>query len=82
MLIKESAVKYFLEYCASQIFNFSGVEVFENIRNTSNAAFIQKQPLEVFYKRRVPKNCARFIGKHLCRSLFIIKLMASGLQVY
>ena len=36
--------------------------------------FIQKQPLEVFYKKKpVPKNCAIFIGKHLRWSLFLIK---------
>ena len=28
------------------------------------------------------KNFAKLIGKHLCRSLFVIKLQASGLELY
>ena len=34
----------------------------------------QKQPLEVFYEKAVLKNFAIFTGKHLCWSLFLIKL--------
>ena len=37
----------------------------------------RKQPLELLYKKRVLRNFANFIGKHLCRSLFLI-----GLQAY
>ena len=36
--------------------------------------FLQKQPLEVFYKKGVLKNFAKFIGKHLCQSLFFNKV--------
>ena len=36
----------------------------------------QKQPPEVFYKKAVFKNFAIFTGKHLCWSLFLIKLQA------
>ena len=36
--------------------------------------FIQKQSLEVFYKKRVLKNFAKFTGKHLCGSLFFNKI--------
>ena len=36
---------------------------------------IQKQPPKVFYKRAVLKNLAIFTGKHLCWSLFLIKLL-------
>ena len=32
----------------------------------------QKQPPEVFYKKGAFKNFARFIGKHLCGSLFLM----------
>ena len=35
---------------------------------------VQKQPLEVFYKKTVLINFATFIGKYLCWSLFLIKL--------
>ena len=34
-----------------------------------------KQPRGVFYKKIVLKSFAIFIGKHLCWSLFLIKLM-------
>ena len=34
----------------------------------------QKQPPEVFCKKRVLKNFTKFTGKHLCQSLFLIKL--------
>ena len=34
----------------------------------------QKQPPEVFYKKAVFKNLTIFKGKHLCRSLFLVKL--------
>ena len=43
-------------------------------------SYIKKQPLEVFYKKGVLNNFANFTGKHLCWSLFLIKLHASGLK--
>ena len=43
---------------------------------------IQKPPLEVCCKKVVLKNFVNFIGKHLCWSLFLIKLQGSGLQLY
>ena len=33
----------------------------------------QKQPPEVSYKEGVPKNFAKFTGKHLNQSLFLVK---------
>ena len=36
--------------------------------------YFQKQPPEVFCKKGVLKKFANFIGKHLFRSLFLIKL--------
>ena len=42
---------------------------------------IQKQPLEVFYKKKVfLKKFAKFTGKRLCQSLFLIKLQATLLK--
>ena len=35
---------------------------------------IQKQPPEVFYKKDVFKNFGIFTGKHVCWSLFLMKL--------
>ena len=34
---------------------------------------LQKQPT-VFYKKDVPKNFAKFTGKHLCKSFFLNKI--------
>ena len=42
----------------------------------------QKQLSEVFYKKSVLINFAKFKGKHLCWSLFFIMLQASGLQLH
>ena len=39
----------------------------------------QKQPTEVFWKKCVLENFLKFAGKHLCQSLFLIKLQAWGL---
>ena len=36
-------------------------------------ANVQKQPPELFYKKGVLKNWTKFIGKHLCQSLFFKK---------
>ena len=38
--------------------------------------YVQKQPPEVFFKKGVLKNFANLTGKHLCWSLFLIKLQA------
>ena len=40
---------------------------------------MQKQLLEVFYKKAVLKNLAIFTGKHLCWSLFLIQDIAKFL---
>ena len=37
---------------------------------------------EVFYKKGVPRNFAKFTGKHLCQSLFFNKVAARDLQLY
>ena len=37
-------------------------------------SFIQNQPLKVLCKKGVLKNFTNFTGKHLCQSLFLIKL--------
>ena len=36
---------------------------------------------EMFYKKVVLKNFAKFTGKHLCQSLFLKKLQAIGLSL-
>ena len=42
--------------------------------------FPQKQPPDVFCKKGVLGNLAKFTGKHLCQRLFFNKL--AGLQLY
>ena len=34
----------------------------------------QKEPPEVFYEKSVLRNCAKFMGKQLCQSLFFNKI--------
>ena len=34
----------------------------------------QKEPPEVFYEKRVLRNCAKFMEKQLCQSLFFNKI--------
>ena len=40
--------------------------------------YVQKQPPDVFYKKGVLKNFAKFTGKRLCQSLFFNRV--SGLR--
>ena len=42
--------------------------------NSEPINLLQKQQPEVFHKRDVPENSAIFTGKHLCWSVFLIKL--------
>ena len=42
--------------------------------NHAKSVIIEKHSPEVFYKKSGPKNFAIFTGKHLCWSLFFIKL--------
>ena len=39
---------------------------------------MQKQPLEVFYKKGVLKNFAKFTGKHLWQVLFFNKVVGGA----
>ena len=43
---------------------------------------LQKQPPEVFCKKGVPRNLAKFLGKHLCQGLYFNKVAGLGLQLY
>ena len=45
-----------------------------------NKHAMQKQPPEVFYKKAVLENFAKFTGKHLCQSSFFNKV--GGMQIY
>ena len=45
-------------------------------------AFSRSRRLEVFCEKGVLKSFAKFTGKHLRQSLFLIKLQTLGLQIY
>ena len=51
--------------------------LFVSIHNGGIGTF-QKQPREVFFKKRFLKNFASFTRKHLCWNLFLIKLNDFG----
>ena len=50
------------------------VSVFTSSTTGSQVCLNQKQPPEVFSKKGVLKNFAKFTGKHLCQSLFFNKV--------
>ena len=47
---------------------------FERKTNIGDMNSSQKQSPQVFYKKAILKNFVTFTGKHLCWSLFLIKL--------
>ena len=62
-------------------------EVWDRINDEANEEFVtvRSSRPEVFCEKGVLRNFAKFTGKHLCQSLFLIKLQASrpqGLQLY
>ena len=42
----------------------------------------EQPPPELFRRKGAIRNFAKFTGKHLCHSLFLIKLQPLGLQLY
>ena len=75
----------YMKKCFSQTYTTAIFQVFSilnfEIFIKTHVIFIflwwnQKQPPEVFHKKAVLKNFATFTGKHLCWSLFLIKLEA------
>ena len=50
----------------------------QNPQTTAAIHYFQKQPLKVFCKKGVLKKLKNFIEKHLCWSLFLVKLHAFG----
>ena len=51
-----------------------------NIYGKALGTSLQKQSLEVFCKKGVLRNFAKFTGKHLCQSLFFDKVAGLRLQ--
>ena len=56
-------------------------ELGQTITHLQILTTIRSSRPKVFSKKGVLGNFAKFIGKHLCQSLFVIKLPASGLQL-
>ena len=52
----------------------SATRTLERTENNPNVNIFKKQPQEVFFKKGLLKYFAKFIGKHLCQSLFFIKV--------
>ena len=48
------------------------------MQNFFVSIYNQKQPPEVFLRKGVLRNFAKFTGKHLCQSLFFNKLAGVG----
>ena len=48
------------------------------MQNFFVSIYNQKQPPEVFLRKGVLRNFAKFTGKHLCQSLFFNKLAGIG----
>ena len=42
--------------------------------------FLRNSRLEVFYKKGIPKNFAKFTGKYMCQILFFGEVAVLGLQ--
>ena len=60
----------------ANILHNAGVEVVLVSSTLKSFQLCQKQPPEVFYKKRYFKNFGMFTGKNLCWCLFLIKLQA------
>ena len=78
---------YFKKLCFQNVlafFIFFIVTLISVISSTPMACdvmcvqYVQKQPQEVFFKEGVRKNFANLTEKHLCWSLFLIKMEARG----
>ena len=75
---------YILQFiCFQNKLNERKVDIIQvSLKDNLPFSFLQKQPLEVFCKKDVLRNFAEFTGKHLCQSLFLIKLHVLDLQLY
>ena len=83
---------YFLEF-ATQVLRFlqrnilNGIPILSQKRcknKQDDLHFLlawEKQPPELFYKKSVVKNFAKFTGKHLCHRIFFNKVLGWCLQL-
>ena len=82
--VKRSDDYFFRKVTLFSIFVY---EIEQNRTYSTNLTTIkcglnQKQPPEVFYKKGVPKNFAKFTGKHLYQRLFLNKVAGVELKFF
>ena len=69
----------------AEIFFFEFCKILKNIfwQNTSGWLLLKfRSSRQVFCKKDILKNFAKFVGKNMCQSLFLTKLQTWGLQLY
>ena len=59
----------------------SRMKIYDSLKKLNQKVNRSGRP-EVFCEKAVLRNFAKFTGKHLCQSLFSIKLEASDLQLH
>ena len=57
------------------------MKIYDSLKKLNQKVNRSGRP-EVFCEKAVLRNFAKFTGKHLCQSLFSIKLEASDLQLH
>ena len=86
-LLEKTGQGFLISNVKHNAFNFTGKRITWQVVSCefcktlkANLKHMQKQPLVRFYKKVVLKNFAIFTVKHLCWSLFLIKLQGSILK--
>ena len=65
----------FISVVEKDLLNILSAEEFYGSSNLTWMCMLQKQPLEVFFEKKVfLKNFTKFVGKHLCQSLVFNKI--------
>ena len=66
----------FISVVEKDLLNVLSAEEFYGSSDLTWMCMLQKQPLEVFFEKKVfLKNFTKFVGKHLCQSLVFNKLV-------
>ena len=72
--MKKSHLRGIPIFRRASLYSFTGKFLLNRNNYSSHNQKCQKEPPEVFYKRSVLKNFAKFTGKYLCQSLFFNKV--------
>ena len=86
-MINEGTFKLdcYCEKCRGSDISCALVILVKNLRTDCwivTVSYLKKQPTELFCKKFALKNFANFTGRHLCWSLFFIKLQAWGPAIF